>query len=274
MIWQFDHRFGSYAERTDRGFTNLAQVITEQHSDLDWFPLPFYWVAQSEVNKRLQDRTDRNWLLGFRDVTNATNERTCIFTLLPFAGVGHTAPLAFVQGSVRLLAAFLGNLNALALDYSARQQMGGMHLTYSLLRQLPVLPPTVYSSTDLAFIVPRVVELVYTAWDLAPFAQDVLAEIGVETWNRWFPHNPVAPLSQPSPFIWNEERRAVLRAELDATYARLYGLTEEELRYILDPADVYGEDFPGETFRVLKEKESRRSGSIGRKGWSLKPGRN
>jgi hypothetical protein len=42
---------------------------------------------------------------------------------------------------------------------------------------------------------------------------------------------------------------------LNAYYARLYGLTRDELRYILDPKEVYGEDFPGETFRVLKEKE-------------------
>src|SRR4029077_6283698 len=51
--------------------------------------------------------------------------------------------------------------------------------------------------------------------------------------------------------------RAVLRAALDAYYGKLYGLTRDELHYILDPADVYGPDFPGETFRVLKEKEIR-----------------
>jgi hypothetical protein len=88
--------------------------------------------------------------------------------------------------------------------------------------------------------------------------------------------------------VWNEERRARLRAELDAYYARLYGLTRKQLRYILDPADLtereleeildpweevadpldpqgYAEraaksDFPGETFRVLKEKELREFG--------------
>lgn len=48
---------------------------------------------------------------------------------------------------------------------------------------------------------------------------------------------------------------AQFRADLDAYYTRLYGLTRDELRYILDPKEVYGEDFPGETFRVLKEKE-------------------
>jgi len=61
-------------------------------------------------------------------------------------------------------------------------------------------------------------------------------------------------------FRWDEVRRAQIRAELDAYYARLYGLTRDELRYILDPKDVYGPDFPGETFRVLKEKEIRRYG--------------
>jgi hypothetical protein len=32
------------------------------------------------------------------------------------------------------------------------------------------------------------------------------------------------------------------------------------VRYILDPKEVYGEDFPGETFRVLKEKEVKQFG--------------
>lgn len=48
-----------------------------------------------------------------------------------------------------------------------------------------------------------------------------------------------------------------LRAELDAYYAKLYGLTRDELRYILDPKDIYGPDFPGETFRGLKDKEEK-----------------
>ena len=36
-------------------------------------------------------------------------------------------------------------------------------------------------------------------------------------------------------------------AELDAYYARLYGLTRDELRYILDPKEVHGEDFLGKS---------------------------
>ena len=67
-------------------------------------------------------------------------------------------------------------------------------------------------------------------------------------------HTPLPP----SP--WNPERRAQLRAQLDAHYARLYGLTRDELRYILDPADVLGPDYPSETFRVLKNNEMREFG--------------
>ena len=64
--------------------------------------------------------------------------------------------------------------------------------------------------------------------------------------------------SRPSP--GTKDRRALLRAELDAFYARAYGLTRDELRYILDPADVRGPDYPSETFRVLKTNEIARYG--------------
>ena len=49
-------------------------------------------------------------------------------------------------------------------------------------------------------------------------------------------------------------------AELDAWYARAYGLTRDELRYILDPADVMGPDYPSQTFRVLRDNEERKFG--------------
>ena len=64
------------------------------------------------------------------------------------------------------------------------------------------------------------------------------------------------------PFSWDVDRRAMLRAELDAYYAGLYGLTREELLYVLDPHAVFGEDYPGETFRVLKEREIKEFGEF------------
>jgi hypothetical protein len=83
-----------------------------------------------------------------------------------------------------------------------------------------------------------VLELTYTSHSMAPFARD----LGYDG----------------PPFAWDEDRRALLRAELDAFYARKYGLTRDELRYILDPAEMMGSDYPSETFRVLKQNEIRR----------------
>ena len=56
------------------------------------------------------------------------------------------------------------------------------------------------------------------------------------------------------------DRRAMLRAELDAFVARRYGLTRDELRYVLDPSDLNGVDYPSETFRILKSKDEGRFG--------------
>ena len=58
-----------------------------------------------------------------------------------------------------------------------------------------------------------------------------------------------------APFNWRPERRWQLRGELDAYFAHLYGLTREELCYVLDPVAVFGEEFPSETFRLLRDRE-------------------
>lgn len=236
LMHQFDHRFATY---TPDGSTR--NLTPDEKADPNCAPVPRYWVAEREVHAKLGDWR-RGWLLGFRDITNATNERTAIFSLLPRVGVGHKAPLVFLENAERTqeVTCFLANANSLIFDYVLRQKIGGTSLSYFILKQLPTLPPHAYSPADVDFIAPRVLELVYTAWDMQPFARDM----GYDG----------------PPFVWDEERRALLRAELDAYYAHLYGLTRDELRYILDPADVYGEDFPGETFRVLKEKEIKRHG--------------
>jgi hypothetical protein len=222
--------------------------------------------------------------------------------------VGNNTPLLITGKSTpATVAALIANLEGLVFDYVARQKIAGEHMNFFFVQQLPVLPPRAYTPEDLGFIVPRVLELVYTAWDIKPFADDVWREAGeglrarirrqweenaAETGgHRWEPPDwaEIAPDGIPlPPFRWDEDRRARLRAELDAYYARLYGLTRKQLRYILDPADLtekeladildpweevadpldprgYAErcaksTFPGETFRVLKEKEMRQFG--------------
>ncbi len=38
-------------------------------------------------------------------------------------------------------------------------------------------------------------------------------------------------------------------------------------RYILDPQDVYGPDFPGEAFRFFKDKKTKKYGEHRERGW-------
>lgn len=196
------------------------------------------------------DRRSPRWLMGWRDITNATNERTVIASVAPRVGVGNNMPLMLFGQDIATcpLAALLGNLCSMTFDFVARHKVGGTHLNYFIYKQLPVLPPNRYTDANLAFIVPRVLELTYTAHDLKAWSQDLAA------------YDPRPAAEQGQPFAWNPERRAHLRAELDAYYARLYGLTRDELRYILDPKDVMGADYPSETFRVLKEGEIRAYG--------------
>lgn len=178
------------------------------------------------------------WLMGWRDICRSTDERTVIASVFPKVGVGNKIPLMnFATMEPRLGSALVACLSSLACDYVARQKIGGTTLNFFLYRQLAVLPPFVFSSDDISFICPRVLELTYTSHAIKPWAED-LGYSG-------------------RPFAWNEDRRAQLRAELDVFFARKYGLTEEELRYVLDPAKVKGADYPSETFRVLKEKEIR-----------------
>ena len=241
MISFFDHRFAGYAARgDDRGYRVLPETTPEEHADPHFEVEPFYWVAQSDLEERLADRTKSLWLLGWKDVTSATNERTAIFSIIPKVAVGHTLPLMFTTQGADRLTGLYANLNALVTDYTARNSVAGLHLTYGYLKQFPVFAPDFYTNPRLGFITPKVLELTYTSHSLAPFARD-LGHDG-------------------PPFAWDEARRASLRADLDAFYARAYGLTRDELRYILDPADVKGPDYPSETFRVLKEKEIRHHG--------------
>jgi hypothetical protein len=168
---------------------------------------------------------------------------------IPRVGVGNQFPIVFSEETPARIAALGGSLSSLVLDYHARHKVGGTHLNFFLAKQLAVLPPKTYTLASLNAIVPRVLELTYTAHDLQPFYADVVAE-----YSAW---DPRTGADRGQPWRWNPERRALLRAELDAIYARLYGLTRDELRYILDPADVMGADYPSETFRVLKDKEVR-----------------
>jgi len=239
MIHQFDHRWATYEPDGE-----TSRDVTDEEKRRGGFePSPRYWVPEQKVEDRLRAKGwTRGWLMGWRDITNATNERTVIAAAFPRSAVSNKLPLIFAdsQYSAPLTASFAANLAALSFDFVARQKIGGTTLNFFYIKQFPVLPPSTYGRDELDFIVPRVLELTYTSHAMKPFAEDLDYD--------------------GPPFPWDPDRRALLRAELDAYFARLYGLTRDELRYILDPAEVYGEDYPSETFRVLKNNEIRQFG--------------
>ena len=127
------------------------------------------------------------------------------------------------------------------IDFVARQKVQGQTLNLFIVEQLPVVPPEHYEAarfgpkTAADIVRDAVLELTYTAHDMAPFAQDIgfLDETGIV---------------QP-PFSWDEERRLRLRAKLDAVYFHLYGVTDrDDIRYMYS------------TFPILHRQETEEYG--------------
>jgi len=130
----------------------------------------------------------------------------------------------------------MANMNSLPLDWTARQSVGGANVGFYIVKQLPVLPPSAYlqkitptSIPYIELIMPRVLQLVYTAHDMVSYAEDL-------------------GYNGP-PFEWDDDRRLVLKCELDAIYAHIYDLERIELEWILDA------QHPGVSFPTLKRHE-------------------
>lgn len=239
FIWHYDHRFSSYHNLgivKGRGGRGLPPTSADEYADPNFEVKPRYWMPRDVVDKRISELgISERWLLGWRDVANAKVERTMVCSFIPYFATNHKLPIIASPITADKKAVFMANLASVPFDYVARQKMGGTSFAYFYLKQLPILPPSAYTEAYLAFIVPRVLELSYTSHAMAAFARD----LGYDG----------------APFAWDEDRRAQLRAELDAWYALAYGLTRDELRYVLDPKDVMGADYPSETFRVLQKNE-------------------
>jgi hypothetical protein len=235
MFWHYDHRWASYNNEV------CGVVGNENKFSVEFEITPRYWVEKAEVDGKLRDKWGHDWCFAFRNVSDSRNERTFVSSIVPLCGLGNSASLILPKkDDVKLICCLLTNLNSLLLDFVARLKIPGMNINYFMVEQLPVLAPSEYSVNDKAFIVPRVIELTYASYEIKSWASD----LGYEG----------------EPYSFDPDRRAIIRAELDAYYAKLYGLTRDELRYIIDPADVMGADYPSETFRVLKNNEIKEFG--------------
>lgn len=212
-----------------------------QLTDWNWHPKPRYWVDQGDTESRIPSWWPHKWLIGFRNALSSVRDsRSLRVTIIPQVGAGNSMPLLYAKASTAEIFCLVANLNALVLDYAVKQKVSGANMNFYIMRQLPVLAPDMYQSNDIKFIANRVAALSFNS---SLLMGKMCEELGTQ-------------LRSAS----DREARALLRAELDAFYAHLYGLNRDELRYILDPADVMGPDYPSETFRVLKNNEMRQFG--------------
>ena len=228
MAHHFNHRFGDYALKADDdGGSALPDPPLSSMQDPTYVVQPRYWVADKEVRGAMRD-PEATWLLGFRNVTNTTNERTMVASALPLAALGNSEPLLSTTATTgpSLTACFA----AYAFDYVTRFKMGNVNLNFFIAKQLAVLAPAQFEGECRwfggpvsAWLRPHLLELTYTAWDLKGFA----ADLGY--------HGP--------PFRWDPPRRELLRAELDAAFFHLYGLERDDVDYIMD------------TFPIVRRKD-------------------
>lgn len=231
MINFFNHRAADVVKsETALNRQNQPKYLTiEELQTADRLAQPIYWIkekgtitAQRKKQERdipgVQARLDeahweREWLCGWCDVTSSTNERTAIPAFFPRTAAGHTLPLMLPSVSPALVVALIATQSSLVFDFVSRQKVGGIHMALMTWKQLPVPHPKTMEPHTF-FITPRVLELVYTAYDMAGLARD----LGDDS----------------PPFQWDEDRRARMRTELDAYFFHLYGIDREDVDYILE----------------------------------------
>lgn len=220
MLHHYDHRWATYDGADTRELTEAEK------RDPKCVVTPRYWVAATEIGSQLP-AWEHGWLLGFRDIARATDERTTISGIFPRVAVGNKLPELMLNTSPDHVAAASASLTSFAHDYVARQKVGGTTLNFFLVEQFAVPTPEMLEPL-LPLIVPRVLELTYTAHDLASFAQDLDYD--------------------GPPFSWDPERRALIRAELDAAMFRLYGIERDDVNYVMG------------TFPTVKRRDEQRFG--------------
>jgi len=234
----YDHRAADVVRsETAVKRKNQPRYLTDdEKTDPFRFAMPMYWVNQNAVDARLDGNSNHGWLTGFSSITSPTNNRTMTPCPMPRAGVGHSTHLLL---SMQRPFVLLAIMSSLPFDYVTRQKLGGTNMTYNYVEQFPIIHPTEFDKhlgwtglpTLAEWIEIRVLELVYTAWDMASAARS----LGDEA----------------APFVWEPTRRAHLRAELDGALFHLFGIDRGNVEYITSTFPIANRKDPELAGRVL-----------------------
>jgi hypothetical protein len=208
---QFNHRFATFEGCSG---DNPREMTDDELANPEKYVKARYYLDKNILEKRYEGR----WFLTYRKIARATDERTCITAILPQVPCGHS--LALIEGLnpsgvVKLCA----DTNSIVHDYCCRQKVAGTNFDHWIWHQIPLVTVARYgeycawdqqTATNYTWLLPRVLELVYTAYDLTDFAEAV-------GWRK-------------APFKWNAERRFMIQCELDAAYFHWYLGTTDEWR--------------------------------------------
>lgn len=260
MVDLYDHRH-STIELTDN-VNRSAQpkkIEDDDHQNPNFIPGPLYWIAENEIKERVPEEWPFEWVGTFKRVTSPTNHRTVVGTIIPKSAISYT--LVGTHTSItdpQLISCLYANMWSIPFDFVVRQKLNQPSLPQYVIEQTPTITPNEYGKQDIQFIIPRVLELIYTSWDQATFADDIwhssgpevkkeisqrYQENGIKRENKleqsgrpdWIDESEFAEETiRFSPFIWDIKRRENIQAELDAYFGKKYGLTRGNLSEILD----------------------------------------
>ncbi len=238
LIHIFDHRFASFegVPRSKRfGIKPGTHTPTDtQKSSEHYHVMPRYWISDSDHARDIESRKiGGSWSITFRDTTNVlSNFRTGVACVCDAVAFNYKAPNLVIHGcddTERPLWSlmFVATMTSFVFDYVLRQKYFGANLIKSIILQLAV-PSASSVMTRREFILPRALELSYTSTQIRSFAR----ALGYD-----------AP-----PFRWDEERRFLIRCELDAAFFHLYGIERDDVDYIMD------------TFPIVRKNDEKKHG--------------
>ena len=239
MLSFYDHRAADVIKSpTAQHRQNQPRYLTDaEKDDPNREAIGLYWIAEEHVSGALEGRWDRDWVLGWRDISSASNHRTMIPSIAPASGFGDKFLLCMADrpsSNLPLAAVW----SSFAFDYVARQKVSGTSVKFFTVKQFAcptpaqLAGPSPWNAADEVSeqLSASVKELSVTSWRMVPFARD-LGDDG-------------------PPFRWIPERREQIRAEVDAMMFHVYGLDRDEVDYVMD------------TFTVLRKYDVRDHGEF------------
>lgn len=255
FFYQFDHRYATFSN-------SGIEYVSSSKKNIQFFQITTqHYVIEKKLPEKFLKKISQ-YSIAYRVICRSTDERTVISTIIPKCALINSANnIHAVKGKKAAL--LISILNSFSVDFICRQSSGGANLHSYIMNQIAVLRPDTFTSqclfatnlSTMEWFIPNILELTYTALDLQPFALD-------------------CGFDGP-PFRWDEDRRFLLRCELDAAVFHLYlpanadgswkkseQETDAELAVLCAafPTPRQAVDYIMDTFPIVKRKDEAKYG--------------